>query len=285
MRPAPIPYNQDIANRYLEYIANGDTYAEACKREGMPARMTMHNWRKLNPAFNRKVTQARQKWKDKVRRDGQREFERMIAEEKAKQNPEKALENEETFFDDRPEEFSRASTLPKKTIYDIIIHGLIEGKTMNEICEQDNMPSQTTIYKWTMHDEEFKKRYNEAREIQAHRLVDETVNIADDATKDYIDTGKGLKLHQEAVLRSKLRIETRFKKAEKIAPKTYGNKVHQILSDPNDQAIDFSGGGNRMMEAARRIAWMLDKAVENQISENKEDILIDAEVKDGEIEI
>ncbi len=95
-------------------------------------------------------------------------------------------------------------------------------------------------------DDELVERYTHAREIQADRMAEEIIEIADDATNDFMekrgkDGRKKVEFNSENVNRSRLRIDTRKWLAGKLKPKVYGDKqtvdVNQGLLDMDDTEL------------------------------------------------
>lgn len=114
---------------------------------------------------------------------------------------------------------------------DAICERLSDGRSLRSICLDEDMPGQTTVFKWLASNEEFAKKYARAREAQADAIFDEMLDIADDGTNDYM--GDDEKYNGDAVARSKLRVDTRKWMASKLAPKKYGDK-QLIGSDPDN---------------------------------------------------
>lgn len=100
---------------------------------------------------------------------------------------------------------------------------------LNRICEADDMPCQTTVYKWLREHSEFAQKYARAHEARAHLLIGEILEIADDGTNDYMTITKGDMEYnvedKEVTNRSKLRVEARKWIASKLLPKVYGDKL------------------------------------------------------------
>lgn len=94
--------------------------------------------------------------------------------------------------------------------------------------EHDDLPDDKTVYRWLADNEQFRDQYARAREDQAAFVLDQVPEIADDGRNDWMEKfGRdgqsiGWTVNGEAVARSKLRVETRFKLAEKLAPKKFG---------------------------------------------------------------
>lgn len=116
---------------------------------------------------------------------------------------------------------------------------LMLGQSLNEICRIDRYPSKPTVFAWLSKHERFLNQYRYAREIQQETHLDEMLEIADDASNDWMErTGRdgesiGWQLNGEHVNRSKLRIDTRKWIMERMAPKAFGSKqqLDHISSD------------------------------------------------------
>lgn len=147
-------------------------------------------------------------------------------------------------------------------IADTICDRIALGESLREICAEDEMPDQTTIYRWLRRDDEigesFRQQYARAREDQADTMVDECKVISDDGTNDWMEKhdkdGKliGWQLNGEHVQRSKLRIEQRRWHAAKLKPKKYGEKL--------DLTSDNKPLGEGMVDASTKIAALLEEA-------------------------
>lgn len=104
------------------------------------------------------------------------------------------------------------------------------GESLRAICRDDDMPDRVTVLRWCEAHEEFCNQYARAREYLADFYADQCIEIADDGTNDFVEReirdGKTvIQLDKEAVLRSKLRVETRLDLIAKMAPKRWGAKV------------------------------------------------------------
>jgi hypothetical protein len=73
------------------------------------------------------------------------------------------------------------------------------------------MPARTTVYSWLHENPEFRAMYKIAREEQLEFIAEEMIQIADDASNDWINddsTGKMVP-NRQAIARSKLQIGVR----------------------------------------------------------------------------
>lgn len=105
----------------------------------------------------------------------------------------------------------------------------VTGRTFREIEKMDGMPSKDAICSWLAKHDEFRQQYARAREAQALIGEDETIEIADDSSDDYVErviNGRKQKVYnKQHVDRSKLRVDTRKWLMSKRFPKRYGDKV------------------------------------------------------------
>lgn len=112
---------------------------------------------------------------------------------------------------------------------DKICAQLASGESLRTVCKPDEMPSLQTIFNWFRTQKGFVEQYARAKEESADALADEILDIADDGSNDWMEIHKGgydaTIVDQEAVQRSKLRVETRKWIASKLKPKKYGDKV------------------------------------------------------------
>ena len=115
-----------------------------------------------------------------------------------------------------------------KHIGDVICLRIADGESLRKICLSDDMPSKTSVFRWLADEKNksFRDQYARAREHQADALFDECLDIADELVNDtYIDSSGNERTDNEAIQRSRLRIDTRKWIAGKLRPKVYGDKV------------------------------------------------------------
>jgi hypothetical protein len=145
---------------------------------------------------------------------------------------------------------------------EIIAHVLVNvasGRFVSRIFREDEttasgikLPAHTTFWRWVLEDTtgELEQKVADARAKGIEALLDECGEIADDGRNDFVerenkDGSTYVALDKEAVMRSKLRVETRIKMAQMLKPKTYGPK------------LDLTSGGEKIglsaeLEAARK---------------------------------
>lgn len=112
---------------------------------------------------------------------------------------------------------------------DKICERIANGESLKAICEDEDMPSKATVFKWLSERTEFSDKYVRAREAQADALFDDILSIADDGRNDWMQKNFGEETrwveNGEALRRSQLRIDARKWMASKLLPKKYGDKV------------------------------------------------------------
>lgn len=96
------------------------------------------------------------------------------------------------------------------------------GEFPTRICGRPGFPTIRTVQRWAAINPEFRDAYELARKAMADAFFEDAVRIADDASRDLITTGSGTFPNPAAVLRARLRVETRLRVAGKLNPKRYG---------------------------------------------------------------
>lgn len=101
------------------------------------------------------------------------------------------------------------------------------GESVRAICEDENMPSESTVRAWAVDDlEGFSAQYTRAIQIRAMGWADEIVEISDDGRNDtFIDDNGNERTDNERVARSRLRVDSRKWMLSKMLPKVYGDKL------------------------------------------------------------
>lgn len=95
-----------------------------------------------------------------------------------------------------------------------------------KLCkEKQHWPCQDTLFTWLKIHPEFSEQYARAKKCQIDVLVDEILEIADDASHDQFTNNEGrIVINFQAVNRARLKIDTRKWLACKLVPKIYGQK-------------------------------------------------------------
>jgi hypothetical protein len=132
----------------------------------------------------------------------------------------------------RPSDFNQE-------IVERICERIADGESLRTICDDDDMPAKSTVFKWLSLHANFADQYARARETQADTIFDEILSIADDGSNDWMVRKHGESEswveNGEAIRRSVLRVDARKWMAGKLRPKKYGDKT--ILSGDPDNPI------------------------------------------------
>jgi hypothetical protein len=115
------------------------------------------------------------------------------------------------------------------------------GESLRSICRDEKMPDRATVFRWLSQDEAFRDQYARSREEQAETLAEELLEIADDATNDWMernaDDNAGWVANGEHIQRSRLRVDTRKWIASKLLPKKYGDATLLKHADADGNRI------------------------------------------------
>lgn len=112
-----------------------------------------------------------------------------------------------------------------------ICERLSVGQSVREICRGDDMPAASSVFKWLTLHEDFAEQYARAKVAGVEALAEEILDIADDATNDWMERKDpdgqniGWVFNGEAARRSQLRIDSRKWILSKLAPKKYGDRL------------------------------------------------------------
>lgn len=127
-------------------------------------------------------------------------------------------------------------TLYTDDLVNIICDRLSDGMSLRTVCRSDDMPCKATVLDWIKNKEGFLDQYTRAKTESADALVDEMLDIADDATNDWMidnirgEEAPGYKLMGEHINRSRLRLDTRKWIAARMQPKKYGERIEQNIT-------------------------------------------------------
>lgn len=111
---------------------------------------------------------------------------------------------------------------------------------MRKISRDDDMPVLTTIFRWIGQYPEFKQQYEISMEQRTEALFEEILEIADDTSRDTIETETGEKANAEWISRSRLRVDARKWMLSKMVPKKYGDKITQEVGGIDGAPIETS---------------------------------------------
>ena|ERR1700734_3911377 len=138
-------------------------------------------------------------------------------------------------------------TVFDREVFDEICRRLASGQTLREVCRAKDFPAESTVRGWVIDDREgVSAQFARARRLGFESWMDETVEIADDGSNDWIerkrrDGSTEVVLDREHVERSRLRINQRNWIVARQLRALYGDRA-QPKDDPDDQDVKITGG-------------------------------------------
>ena len=103
--------------------------------------------------------------------------------------------------------------------------------------QHEDLPDRVTVNIWRRRYPEFRSKYAQAKCEQIEFMTEEILEIADDATNDWMeqyDKNQGCvswRVNGEHIQRSRVRIDTRKWLAAKLVPKVYGELIKEEQKD------------------------------------------------------
>lgn len=130
-----------------------------------------------------------------------------------------------------------------------LIEELLNGTSLDVICQQEDMPTIGIVRQWLSRDPDFRQAYIEAQKVIGLTCVGEMVEIAD---------GDG------DVQRDRLRVQTRKIMGERLAP--------EVFAPPKTDGISVSAGAlSEIFKAVSNAGHKLPRDIhEGQFTEVKE---------------
>lgn len=122
-----------------------------------------------------------------------------------------------------------------RDIFDKIIEDLSNGRSLTNICNDDNTPSYSTFTTWITKDENLFQEYLRARQLQADYMAEQQIDIAD---------------QEENVAKARNMIETRRWYAARLNPK-YRDRGVEINNTTINNSADVKLDLSYMSEEAR----------------------------------
>jgi hypothetical protein len=118
-----------------------------------------------------------------------------------------------------------------EVLADTICRRITGGEMLSEVCQDVTMPERAVVMEWLGDTRyaEFAKDYDVACKNRSALFEDELITIADDSRNDYVDrlnskTGESFRvLDQEALARSKMRLDMRLKHLKAFNPSRWGD--------------------------------------------------------------
>lgn len=123
-----------------------------------------------------------------------------------------------------------------KELGEEICQRIANGASGVQVCRDLEMPDWPTIARWRRTKQDFSKSYDDACKLRAEYWGDEIIDIADDATNDFMDAQRGKQLYRafdrEHFERSRLRMQGRQWVVARLLRDLYGDTKTVELSTP-----------------------------------------------------
>lgn len=142
-----------------------------------------------------------------------------------------------------------------------IFTAIAGGKLVKEaLADCGRQPHE--FYKLVLNDVVAKDQYEAALQMQCEGMADEIIEISDDTANDqYLDNNGGLRVNNEVVNRSRLKVDTRKWKMATLHSKRFGTKTQ------SDSTVNVIIDHAARLEEARARARHRDKVVAVQDKE------------------
>lgn len=137
----------------------------------------------------------------------------------------------------------------------IICERLTAGESVLKICEDDDMPSESMVYRWIVRHPDFREIYREAREAWSEYQFDRMMQIADtpqigQKIKTMPD-GKVEITEGDMVEHRKLQVNIRQWALARMSPKRYGDPRPELNAPPSNFQLVVLSAGMELPTVAR----------------------------------
>lgn len=88
------------------------------------------------------------------------------------------------------------------------------------------MPARSSVYRWASENPEFRDIFQRARVAGADIMIEECLELSDEASRLALDPRCG----SASIAAKKLAIETRLKIAGRFAPEKFGKRIRQDIA-------------------------------------------------------
>jgi len=139
-------------------------------------------------------------------------------------------------------------TVFDREVFDEICRRLAAGQTLRAICRDEKMPARSTVRGWVIDDRDgISAQYARARELGLEEMAEETLDIVDDASNDWMerqrrDGSTEVVLDREHVERSKLRAGQRNWLLARMLPRQFSGKTAEDDEPGASTTVIIRGG-------------------------------------------
>jgi hypothetical protein len=155
-----------------------------------------------------------------------------------------------------------------KELADHFCRLIVQGMSFRHAAREIGLPH-STIWGWRADYPYFTEQYARAARARAHSFQEEILEIADDATNDWMererkDGSVEVVVDHEHIARSRERIATRKWIMSKMLPKLYGERAGPAGDDGADQQDRPPDADVSPRELGRRVAFTLLEAAPDE---------------------
>ena len=136
-----------------------------------------------------------------------------------------------------PKKTGRPTAYTKELAAEICTR-ISNGEALRQICMEEDMPVQSSVYLWLTKHPEFAEMYTRAREDQADTLADEIQAIADQMPMETTDKDGNTRFDSAYINWMRLRVDARKWVAAKLKPRKYGDRVELAGDKDNPLKIE-----------------------------------------------
>lgn len=134
-----------------------------------------------------------------------------------------------------------------------ICRRLMEGETLTRICQDDDMPGLSTVYRWIYQSDKFREAFLHARKVQSWAWADESRDIAEEI-HTHAHGAPGTGEASAKVAAHKIRIDTRMRLIGLLNPKDFSPTQKQEHSGPGGKPIQTESIGPAVEAKVEEIA-------------------------------
>ena len=116
---------------------------------------------------------------------------------------------------------------------------LVEDESLRSICSEPGMPDLATVASWISNNKEFRESYAFAREFQAHCIYDETIELVDEVSTQWVEkvraNGRVVRgPDRNSRPRCRLRLEVRHWVADELLARARQLSARRLFEYPSD---------------------------------------------------
>ena len=158
----------------------------------------------------------------------------------------------------KPAKAPKKTLIGRPTKYDTDIASeicvrLSNGEPLRQICMEDDMPAQSTVYLWLTRHPDFSEMYARARDEQADTLADQIIAIADEMPMETTDKDGNTKFDSAYIQWQRSRVDARKWVAAKLKPRKYGDRVAVEGTEDGAPIKTEDTGSSRLFELIKNM--------------------------------